>query len=337
MSKGTMHEVHIFAASDSRKLDWIAAALPDLRLKTDCDPHNTPKGSICYEYPTGYEAQFEDAANIVGLRFEWGGGGVIFLACFVLGPYLYGTDGTSFRIWDVSDPSSPSAIAGVTTTGAVAIYIYNSKAFVAASNGNLYVVNIDDPADPTLEATVASDHEWAHIFVIGGFAFLSGPNAGGIGVYNITEDPPQLVTFQEFAGGTTSTIVRDRRIFFADASQVDGAANVRSNRIGGFQCHAISAGSLGADILDVGQVEARHGYFKGELVASALTIAGGDAETETGVVSVSNYIKLGQNWLMWGTGGDPNGVVTAPISSIFLSDDGNVYRNSDGATTWVAM
>lgn len=36
--------------------------------------------------------------------------------------------------------------------------------------------------------------------------------------------------------------------------------------------------------------------------------------------------------------GDPNGTVTAPLGSLWLrSDVAGFYRNTDGATTWVAV
>jgi len=35
--------------------------------------------------------------------------------------------------------------------------------------------------------------------------------------------------------------------------------------------------------------------------------------------------------------GDPNGALSAPIGSLALSDDGNTYQNSDGATTWLTV
>ncbi|MGA9769184.1 MAG: hypothetical protein WBV94_09095 [Blastocatellia bacterium] len=333
-----MREAHLFTAPRSPKLRRFAQLAPFASRKLDCVPDGV--GGICYNCPPDRAREFERAARLSGLQMQWGGGGgTNYQATFPVGPVLYAISQSDnlFRAIDISDPTAPSLLGSVALSGApTGLYVYNSVAYVCNSDGDLIEVNVDDPTAPTVASTTASGVNFTHIFIIGGYAFLTGTAASGIGIFNVSESPAVLVGIFANPGGTSSGIVRDRRFFYADAFSEDDAANIRSARIGGFQCHAISAGSLGADILDVGQVEARHGYFKGELVASSLTIAGGDSETETGVVSVANKVVLGTIWIMWGSG-SPNGVVTAPIGSSFHSDNGNIYRNTDGATAWTAM
>jgi len=56
----------------------------------------------------------------------------------------------------------------------------------------------------------------------------------------------------------------------------------------------------------------------------------------TGVTNNVYGIRLGSIYIIIGDG-DPNGELTAPLGSIFLRNTtaaGNLYRNSDGGTTW---
>ena len=69
--------------------------------------------------------------------------------------------------------------------------------------------------------------------------------------------------------------------------------------------------------------------FEGAVVVKATTGFFALGHTSPGVVS---GISLSQ-----GTG-DPNGVVSANLGSLYCrDDDGDLYANTDGATTWVVV
>jgi hypothetical protein len=452
MNSSGYHEVHIFSPGDDPRLETLHRALPELALKLDCDPLNTPRGSICHEYPMGRETEFERAARNVGLHFEWGGGaasrfqvyrikgdntlvlvgsvnttetvkrmcrqGAYFYGvaaegasqnltiinavksdapeqvsvtnvgtvangvavqgrlAFVFGPdvkivdvtapavpfvrgtlvaastenyiggdvagdYLYAaeSDAGALVVIDISDPTAPSIVGtlalGFTPT---AVKLYAGVAHVAGSNGEIALVNVDAPASPSLIASVTSTGQgWEFIGVWGGIIFLTGQSATGLEVWSQAEtegDPPTLIEgFQDTPINHTSQLdVSGRRAYFASGG------TLYSYRIGGFYCHAIATGSLKADELKAEKVEARHGYFKGALVASELTVFGASFETETGALFVANFIQLGSKRIYWSDSiANPNATISASLSSIFMANDGTVWRNTSGTDVWVAM
>lgn len=312
--------------------------LVDLHFNEDCDPTNIPEGSQCYKFPASKEALFECNADMFGLRYQWGGGGVAYHATALVGDYLYGCsqDGNLLKIWDVQNPAVPSATGALSLTAPNCIAIYQGVAFIGATNGNLYLVNIDNPASPTLVTTTGlTGQNWSHIRVVGALVFLSGPSASVIGVFD-TEG--NLVLQFTPAVAASALDIEGRRIFFGDSTATD--ANLYNYRIGGFRCAFIDTGSLYADEVLAEVFRGRHLELKGDVRASSLMAGGGTAaETDTGVIAAPNYYLLGAVRLLWGVG--VPGVTFSPQTVGYFFSDGSVashvYFTMDGGATWVGI
>lgn len=256
-----------------------------------------------------------------------------------VGDYLYAADAGlgELAVIDIKNPTSPS-IAGTLSLSFTpkAVKLYGGVAHVAGSAGQIALVDVDDPTAPTLIASVTSTGQaWEFIGVWGGVIFLTGQSASGVEVWAQAEtegDPPTLVeSFKDTPINHTSQLdVQGRRAFFASGG------TLYSYRIGGFYCHAITTGALLADEVKAERFEGRHGYFKGALVAKELTVFGATFELQGGALFVANFIQLGDRMIAWGSG-DPETVFPANPGSIFMSDDGNLYRKSSGTgnTGWV--
>lgn len=329
------HEVHLFCTPRSRKLTRLKKALPDLRLKLNCDPHNTPAGSICYEYPAGREAEFEEVAESEGIAFAWGLSGFNWLRSFAVGDYLYAIRQNAFAIWFIGDPELPVLKASIgLADNPLALFLYDSVAYVTLLDGSLLHINIDDPTAPTVDFTVENAGQiFTQLVVIGDVIIAAGTT---ISLFT-TDSPPRLISRFTSPGESTAQIdVQGRRIYFGDSAGDD--CSIRSYRWGGFFCHAILTGALEADEVRAEAVKARHGYFYGEIVASSIGAGGSNAEQDTGVIYAANYVKLGQKFIFQSeTVADPNTLFTAPRSSLFLASDGTVWRNTTGAAVWVTM
>lgn len=332
MNNPGWHEVHIFCADGDLRLLSLCTALPDLRLNTNCDPANIPEGTLCYEYPSGQEWRFEAAARVVGLGFEWGISAV-FDAVFAVGDYMYVTNTAGFLVvFDITDPTTPANVGSLAIDGTpTGVWVDNHIAYVVNSDGELFVVNINDPTAPELypDGVAQSDENWSFVRVTGETAILSGSAASGVALYNVATFPPTEIQITENSTGAQATL-QGRRMFWGETSG-NPRALLRNARVGGFRCPSMATDRLQAGQIAAEKLDARHGNFKGDVVAHSVTVA------EGGRLTVSGTIVLGAVWIMTGTG-DPNTVVTAPIASMFLrTDTGAIYRNTDGAEAWTAM
>lgn len=333
-----MRELHIFAKSRSRKLKAFEREAAFATRKPDCLPDGG--GGICFNVEGARMSEAGRIAERLGLKWMPGGAPAsVFVACRAIGAYLYAVDAgaNTFRIWDISDPAAPITAGTLALDSQPAdLDIYASIAYVICADGKLHVINIDDPAAPAIipNGTVNTGDTYAHVKVAGGVAFLSGPAAAAVTMWDINQAPPkQFDTQSEVAG--SSVAVQGRRLFFGESAGTP-KAQLRNYQIGGYSCAFIKTYELEVVSRAVAEIlEARHLYVKGEGVFTQVTIVGSDAD-EAGVLCVANYIKLGSVFIMYGTG-NPDTTVAAPIGSSFHSDDGNIYRNTDGATAWTAM
>ena len=99
----------------------------------------------------------------------------------VQGNYAYVGEGRSLLILDISNPSSPSRVGKVVLPGAVMdIALFGQYAYVAALEGGLQVVNISNPAAPSIcgfySTTNGASAEG--IAILGGLAYVADRNAG---------------------------------------------------------------------------------------------------------------------------------------------------------------
>jgi LVIVD repeat len=341
MTSEGYREVHVFLDKSGKRLAALERMLPDLRQNRHCDPRNIPLGSDCYEYPTGREAEFETVAALVGVSYQWGGGGASGSAVAVLGDYLWlaSNDGNLLKQWDISDPTTPVATSTLSLTAPNALAVYQGLLFVASSGGKLYIVNVDDPTAMVVELTTSlGTQNWEWVRVVGSTVFLTGRAAATIGLFDTAGN---LLTQFAPAANSTALDIEGRRAFFADASGVD--CNLYSYRVGGFYCAFISTGSLEADEVVTEVLRARDGEFLGDLRAWNLAVGGAADETSSGAGAFPGFLTINGTYFDSGAG-DPTGVATPPDGlqvGYWFRNDGVagalVYYTDDNGVTWTAI
>lgn len=325
------HEVHLHCTARSRKLQRLRRALPELRPKLDCDPHNIPAGSLCFEFPYGSEYMLEQEAAVLKIGFQWGGGGdPNWDDSDAFGDYLFGiASGTNqLKIWNIVDPTTPSAVATLTLPSQpTGIKWSGGRLFISCGDGALLEINIDDINNPELEPQASSGGVWAALRMDGGIAVATGTLSDGIGLFNVGVSPPALIGGELFetAEGTTPVVHRGRRLMFA-TSVGNPHPELFSYRRGGFECHAANIDQAKIERLIAQRIETASLVAKGAVVAHQGVFA------EKGEVACDE-IKLGPVKIIW-VDGDPNGVFTRPQGSVALDTDGEIWRNVDGADTW---
>lgn len=337
MSSEGFREVHLRCAARSRILRKLKTNLPDLRPSANCGPANVPPKTVCYEYPAGRERELEQYADVLGVAYTWGAGGVTYQACFALGDYLFAvSDAPALQIWNISNPASPSSLATLgLNNNPQAIWITNGVCFVADNGGLIYCINIDDPAAPFVEPNGVTEtgENWSHLRAIGDIGVLSGAGASNVALYDLGIRPPRLIQDTDTIVGSQACF-QGRRLFFGDSTGSPRAL-LRNYRLGGQFCPIMHTYDLYAETQVTAElVRARHGHFAGEVVADSVTAAGRPGDEESGSVTAYGWFVIGPYKIGWVIG-NPNGVVSAPQGSILLGNTQS-WRNSDGTDSgWV--
>ncbi len=254
-----------------------------------------------------------------------------YVACRALGDfggYLFVADEGEFElaIFNVSDPTNPTAVTTLALDHPPTdVDLLNSIVFVTAPPV-IYAIAIDDILAPAIiESNASNDGEM--VTMSGGFAWTSGPNAT-VEVFNLLEDEDdetavnQIASLDAVSDGTSRLAFSKRKLIFADNSESSGM--LWSKLVGGLQCHHIDAGDITADFAQFEFMRARHVILKGDLVSDT--------------VIAYSYFQIGDKYIAWSTG-DPENVVIAPVGSICLGGDGNLYKKATGSgnTGWTAV
>src|SRR5262249_26181811 len=131
----------------------------------------------------------------------------------------------------------------------------------------------------------------------------------------------------------SGSLVGENAVFQGRRAWFGSADTVYSSRLGGFFCELMATFDLFVDgAIRTEMIEARHGDFKGELHCDEFSVLGASTDSDTGSVSVLNYIKLGDRKIFWFTG-SPEGSLPGSPGDICLSSDGNLYRKDSGTGT----
>ena len=99
----------------------------------------------------------------------------------VQGNYAYVGEGRSLLILDISNPSSPSRVGKVMLPGAVMdVALSGQYAYIAALEGGLQVVNISNPAAPSICGFYSTTNRASAegIAILGGLAYVADDYAG---------------------------------------------------------------------------------------------------------------------------------------------------------------
>lgn len=132
----------------------------------------------------------------------------------VAGSYAYVGLTNRVRIFDVSNPAAPVsagsyAIAGYSSTQDV--FVQGNYAYVAVSlggNGHLLILNVTNPASPTLVKDFDSPGEARRVFVADGKAYLADA-ASGLRILNVAtpSNPVALGSLAPAVAGASTDVV----------------------------------------------------------------------------------------------------------------------------------
>ncbi len=146
--------------------------------------------------------------------------------CAVIGNNDYIACGSSFKIVDVSDHSNPRLIGGYSNLGGSNhIFVAGQYAYINGGvnpESGVRIFNINDPANPTLVATV--DTTAGDIFVSGDYLYFTSYNPA-LFIFNISNPAdPQLVS--SYSSGRANLVTVDGDYaFLATGSGID-AVNI---------------------------------------------------------------------------------------------------------------
>jgi photosystem II stability/assembly factor-like uncharacterized protein len=150
----------------------------------------------------------------------WTGGGSNMVACDEARNLAFVAHGTLLEVLDVSDPSDPLKIAELAMSQYTIadIELEGDYAYVANSAGGLRIVNVTDPANPSLVGFNESPYLARGVVVSGNHAFVTDHFNGGLRVFNISDPAnPTEDSFLEFPGRTRG-IARSGDILYLAAS-----------------------------------------------------------------------------------------------------------------------
>ncbi len=122
----------------------------------------------------------------------------------IQGDYAYVVDGNSLVVYDVSDPSSPSAEGQyMFSRKALEIDVEGDFAYVTEEDSGVRIVNIADPASPVL-GDFYSEASVSGIDVSGGYAYVAGSDSSLSllnvdGIFDYTQAALQAVAGESFS------------------------------------------------------------------------------------------------------------------------------------------
>lgn len=158
---------------------------------------------------------------------------------YVKGKYAYLTildDG--LKIIDISTPSSPTMAGSIDLPkGCNAVFISGKYAYVASSvpgkfstpsttAGKLYIINVVNPASPTMVGSIDLPEALSDVYVSGVYAYVTCgndfykiPRFNGLRVIDISKSAsPSLVASYDASGWATKVDVKDNYIYLANGA-----------------------------------------------------------------------------------------------------------------------
>jgi hypothetical protein len=188
----------------------------------------------------------------------------------VEGPYLYVTNGSDLRIYDMTVAIEPDQLATHTLYGATGdVDVVGDHAYIVCRNDGLQIVDVSDPESPQDMGhfAIPTDDfttEFIDVHVVGDLAFLktSGSTGPGLRIVNVADpEAPYLVNslglaYQNFgpglfvAGNHAYVSAENFGLFVADVSNTASPAIISSYVEQTFWPQAVAASGDCAYVLD---------------------------------------------------------------------------------------
>lgn len=234
---------------------------------------------------------------------------------YIFGRYAYiaDSDKNSLYIIDVTDPTSPSTMGSISlSNNPASVYVSGRYAYIVGASGDLNIIDISDPINPTLVSSTAF-FESTSIFISGRYAYIGNRNSDALDIIDVGDPTTPIVVGQVgIAGSPNSVFVSGRYAYIVSNNQLEivdigGMENTSAN------IHSLQTGNLQVmnDIVSQGQLQ----------------VSGGISVGGSGITNAGGFSTLGTSYFQSNVGiGD-----TTP-ASLFTVGDGDLFQiNSSGA------
>lgn len=169
---------------------YVADGIGGLKILNFADPYNP------------YMYGIYSPANVKGI--------------FIRDNYIYLADyNYGLKILEISNPMIPSMVGSCECYDAVTeVFFQGDYAYLSGDVGTFFVVDVSDPADPIIAATISTAEE-KDVFVNGEYAYVATDD--GAWIINIS-DPhsPYPIGIVPSADWTENIVIQDNIIYMAD-------------------------------------------------------------------------------------------------------------------------
>jgi len=123
----------------------------------------------------------------------------------VQGRFMYAacTGNGLFHVVDIADPSTPTYVASITSTGIYRIKIEGDYAYVIESGGTFRVIDISDPTRPSSVGSVSVGTNPQGLYVQGRYAYVANYGSSTVSIIDISTPSTPTVT-STFSTGASS-------------------------------------------------------------------------------------------------------------------------------------
>jgi len=220
------------------------------------------------------------------------------------GQYAYTASYGKFDTWDITRPSAPVKLGTLTiSTGVVNVKVSGKYAFVVnGTNNQVYVINVSNPASPTLSATIGASISLGTLnqvnaaAVQGRYLYIAGSTPGNnyILVYDIANpSSPQYVANVTEAQGVDSLAIQGTYLYATVAAtglQILDISNPAS---------PVNKGALASSLAtNTVIVQGRYAYLAGGTTLQAVNVSNPTSPASVGTVTLdsseSNIVLQGK-------------------------------------------
>lgn len=138
---------------------------------------------------------------------------------FVLGKHAYVADGPRFTVFDISNPSAPTLLKSIGLNDARGVFVSGNYAYVADGSQGLQIIDISDPANPSVVGNYNTDGNAMGVWVVGDYAYAAD-DARGLQIIDVSDPAsPSLVDNYDTDGNAEDVYVAGNYAFVADGSE----------------------------------------------------------------------------------------------------------------------
>ncbi|MGH7234299.1 MAG: hypothetical protein ACREF7_02535, partial [Candidatus Saccharimonadales bacterium] len=146
---------------------------------------------------------------------------------YVSGNYLYATTSGALDVFNVSNPTDPVLIGSVSLNGSEAencidnIEVVGDYAYIASTTPDFYIVNISNPASPTIASTTTAHLTApAGLSISNGTAYISDFSGNDIAVFNVNNpsSPTYVTSFSTGSGSNPAgSTIQGQNLYVAES------------------------------------------------------------------------------------------------------------------------